>query len=316
MRNRIQIPSTDLALSPICLGTVNAGLAWDHAEAFAILEAYLDKGGNVIDTARIYSDWVKPEIARSERVIGDWIRHRGHHDDFILITKGGHPCLDTVSTPRMKQTDMDHDIVLSLKTLGVDCIDLYFYHRDNPATPVGELLETMEGYVREGKIRYYGCSNWKADRMEAAQAYARNHAMRGFVANQVLFNMGMKYMKPFPDPTMASVDEPMQEFHRAEPGVLAMPYFGVCSGFYHQLDAKGEDAVKQSPYYTPDSIGVKAVIDRLREKYNASISQVLLGFFSAQDYPMVPLAGASTLNQLEDIMHTLEIDFDAADFTI
>jgi len=315
-RKQIQIPGTDLNLSPICLGTVNAGLSWDHEGAFSILDAYLEKGGNVIDSARVYSDWVKPEIGRSERVIGEWIRHRGHHNDCILLTKGGHPCLDTIHTPRMKKSDMDYDLALSLKALGVDCIDIYFYHRDDITMPIAEVLEIMEGYVREGKIRYYGCSNWKADRMREAQAYAKNHNIRGFIANQALLNMGMKYMNPFTDDTMANMDDAMQAFHRAEHSVLAMPYFGVCSGFFHQLDAKGEDAVKQSPYYTPGNLRVKSVIDRLREKYNSTISQILLGFFFAQDYPIVPLAGASSMKQLDDIMHTLDLEFDAADFAI
>jgi aryl-alcohol dehydrogenase-like predicted oxidoreductase len=316
MHNRIQISGTELTLSPICLGTVNAGLSWDHEDAFSIFDAYLDKGGNVIDSARIYSDWVEPEIGRSERVLGDWIRHRGHHRDFTLITKGGHPRMEAIHTSRMNKSDMDNDIALSLKTLGVECIDLYFYHRDNTAMPVAEILGTMEGYVREGKIRYYGCSNWKTDRMQEAHACAKENKMRGFVANEALFNMGMKYMNPFPDDTMASMDDSMQAFHRAERGVLAMPYFGVCSGFFHLLDAKGEDAVKQSPYYTPGNLRVKAVIDRLRKKYNATISQILLGFFFAQDYPIVPLAGADTMAQLGDIMRTLDIKFDAADFAI
>ena len=316
MHTRIPITGTDLELSPICFGTVNAGLSWDKKEAFAILEAYLEKGGNVIDSARIYSDWVEPEIGRSERVMGDWIRHRGQHDDFILITKGGHPCLDTMHTSRMKKPDMDYDINLSLKTLGVDCIDLYFYHRDDPSMTIEEILGIMEGYVREGKIRYYGCSNWKTDRMREANAYAKANNMLGFVANEALYNMGMKYMTPFPDDTMVSMDDNMQAFHRTESGTLAMPYFGVCSGFFHLLDAKGEDAVKQSPYYTPGNLRVKAVIDRLRKKYDASISQILLGFFFAQDYPIVPLAGVDTMAQLDDIMHTVDIEFHAEDFVI
>ena len=77
MSNNIKIKNTDLVLSKIGFGTVNAGLAWDNEDAFEILERYINLGGNVIDCARIYSDWVEPEIGRAERVIGDWIKHRG-----------------------------------------------------------------------------------------------------------------------------------------------------------------------------------------------------------------------------------------------
>ncbi len=79
---RIQIKDTTLSLCPIGFGTANAGIAWDNEEAFKMLDLYVELGGNVIDTARIYSDWVAGEIGRSERVIGDWLKHRGHHDHF------------------------------------------------------------------------------------------------------------------------------------------------------------------------------------------------------------------------------------------
>jgi aryl-alcohol dehydrogenase-like predicted oxidoreductase len=316
MRENVSIPGTDLALSPICLGTVNAGLTWDHEEAFTLMERYLELGGNVIDSARIYSDWVKSEIGRSERVIGDWIRERRHHEDFTLITKGGHPRMETIHTSRMRKSDMDCDIELSLRTLGVDCIDIYFYHRDDTTMGIPEILDTMEGYVREGKIRYYACSNWKTDRMREACQYAKGKGQRGFIANEALLNMGMKYMKPFPDDTMATMDPGMQDFHRGERSILAMPYFGVCSGFFHILDAKGEEAVKESPYYTPGNMKVKARIDRLREKYEASVTQVLLGFFFAQDYPIVPLCSADNISQLEDIMKAPEFVFEPADYRI
>ena len=91
MKN-ISIPNTDLTLSAIGLGTVNAGIAWDHADAYRIFDSFLGAGGSLIDTAHVYSDWIPGETARAERVVGEWIKSRGgKHDDFVLMTKGGHP---------------------------------------------------------------------------------------------------------------------------------------------------------------------------------------------------------------------------------
>ncbi|OQB20362.1 MAG: General stress protein 69 [Firmicutes bacterium ADurb.Bin182] len=297
----VRIPNTDIALYPVGFGTVSAGLDWDGKEAFALLDAFVDMGGNLIDTARIYSDWVKPEIGRSERVLGDWIRRRGHHNDIVLVTKGGHPDLNHMHTSRMTKKDMDHDLSLSMKALGVDCIDIYIYHRDDTAQPVADLLGVMEDYVKEGKIRYYGCSNWTSARMKEAHSYAKAHSLRGFVANQMLFNMGLKYMNPFPDDTMVSMDADMMEIHRTT-DILAMPYFGVCSGFFHILAAKGEQAVKASSYYTQGNLSVMKKILSICEKYNVTITQVLLGFFYAQDFPVVPLASSANIDQLREIM--------------
>src|SRR6516164_6600027 len=125
MNQYLAIQNVDLKISRLGLGTANAGLAWDGADAFKILDRYLERGGNLIDTARVYSDWVKPEIGRSERVIGDWIRRRGRHDDVVIMTKGGHPQLESMSVSRLSKEEVELDLDLSLKALSVDRIDIY-----------------------------------------------------------------------------------------------------------------------------------------------------------------------------------------------
>ena len=155
MKN-ISIPNTDLTLSAIGLGTVNAGIAWDHADAYRIFDSFLGAGGSLIDTAHVYSDWIPGETARAERVVGEWIKSRGgKHYDFVLMTKGGHPRNDTMDVSRMSKADMEGDLDGSLKQLGVDCVDIYFYHRDDQNQTVDELIEVMESFRRAGKIRYY-----------------------------------------------------------------------------------------------------------------------------------------------------------------
>ena len=210
---RIQIKDTELSLCPIGFGTANAGVAWDHEDAFKLLDLYVSLGGNVIDTARIYNDWVEGEIGRSERVIGDWIQYRGGHDDLVIITKGGHPALNTMHESRLSKENMRADLEKSLTALRIDCIDIYFYHRDDLNRPVSELIETMEDFVREGKIKYYGCSNWTTARMKEAMAYCKEKGYRGFVANQALYNIASSQMKPYPDETMVTMDEEMLKFN-------------------------------------------------------------------------------------------------------
>lgn len=313
MKPALTLPGTDLTVSRIGLGTVNAGLDWDGEDAYRIFDEYVALGGNLIDSARIYSDWAPPEIGRSERVIGDWLRRRGRHNDVILITKGGHPCLNAMSAGRMRQADMDHDIARSLNTLGVDCIDLYIYHRDDPAQPVGELIERMEGYVRQGKIRYYGCSNWSASRLRDAVEYADQHGLHGFVANQMLFNLGTKHMRPYSDPTMAVMDAAMLRLHR-ERDVLAMPYFGLCGGYFHRLCVGNEGSLTDSPYDTAGNRALLGHINALRERYRASVSQILIGFYFAHDLPIVPLAGCKNLQELRDIMQATSVTLSPDDY--
>lgn len=318
MEKRIVIPQTDLSVYPIGLGTVDAGLRWDGADADRIFDAYLDLGGNLIDSARVYSDWVKPEIARSERVVGDWLERSGKRNQVVLITKGGHPDM-TVETPdlhksRMTKADMVSDLNSSLKTLRTDYVDLYFYHRDDENQTVEELIDVMEGFVKEGKIRYYGCSNWSEKRMREADVYCKAKGYRGFAANQALLNLGSEYMKPLDDDTMLKIDADMYQYHRENPANLAMPYMGVCSGFFHIYESKGEEAVKNNPYYTEQNMKFAKRLPELMEKYHATVTQIVLGYFTQLDIACVPLYGPMVVENLADAAGTLDIRFDPEDY--
>lgn len=320
MKKEISIPNTGLTLFPIGLGTVGAGLDWDGADADRVFDAYIGQGGNLIDTAHVYSDWVPPETARSERVVGDWLSHSGKRGKVVLVTKGGHPDM-TVPNPdthvsRMSARDMEEDIHGSLKQLRTDYIDIYFYHRDDPGQPAGELIEVMESFKKRGLIRWYGCSNWKADRMREADAYCHEHGYRGFVANQALLNLGLAYMKPLKDDTMEAFDEGMFDYHRKNSGNLAMPYMGVCSGFFHFYAAGNTEAIKDSPYNTEKNLLLAERVRELTRQYHASVSQILLAFFSLQDFDCVPLYGPQTVDQLLDALQARQLPLTKADFAI
>ncbi len=320
MKTKITIPDTDLTFHPLGLGTVNAGLAWDGADADRIFDTFLDMGGSLIDTAHVYSDWVKPERARSERAIGDWLQRSGKRNHIVLVTKGGHPDMTSehpdTHISRMKKEDMGSDLESSLRQLRTDHIDIYFYHRDDVNQPVEELVEVMEEFRRQGKIRYYGCSNWTTSRMKAADRYCREKGYRGFIANQALLNLGYKYMNPLDDDTLVYADSQMQQYHRENKGNLLMPYMGVCSGFFHKYAAGGADAVKGSPYYTEGNLKTAERVKELCEKYNATVTQAVLGFFGQQDFDCAPLYGPKNAEQVREAMKTFEIPFCRDDYEI
>ncbi len=313
MKKEIELKGTELKVSPFALGTVNAGLDYDGQDADDLFNYFVDHGGNLIDTARVYYDWAPGEIGRSERVVGDWLLRCGRRNDIVLMTKGGHPDKDHMDVSRMSQEDMEYDINLSLSKLGIDCIDIYFYHRDDVAQSVVELIERMEGFRKKGYIRYYGCSNWTTERMIEADEYARSHGYNGFIANQNLYNIASDRMLPFPDKTMVTVDQKALSFYRSSNNT-PMPYFGLCSGFFHILKSKGEEAVKHSPYYTPGNLKVAEKIYSLCEKYNCTITQVLLAFYYNQDFSVIPLVGTTSISQLEEALGSTDIIFDKNDF--
>lgn len=315
---KIIIPETELEVSPLGLGCVNAGLKWDGKDADYVFDAFLDMGGNLYDTARVYSDWVAPERGRSERVLGDWLARSGKRNEIVIASKGGHPDM-SISPPnmhssRMRRADMYNDIELSLKALRTDYVDLYFYHRDDETIPVEELIETMESLVKEGKTRYYACSNWSTKRMRAADEYCKSQGYRGFAANQALFNLGTETMKPMQDDTLQSIDGEMQKYHVENRCNVAMPYMGICSGFFNNYIEKGADSVKDSPYYTPENIRLAGNIRTMMDKYGATVTQAVLGFFTCREFLCLPLFGPRDVAGLKEAMGTFEIPFEKKDF--
>ncbi len=320
MKKRVIIPNTDLEVFPMGLGTVDAGIKWDGQDAYNIFDMYLDQGGNLIDTAHVYSDWAKPEIARSERVIGDWLSLTKKRNHIVLMTKGGHPDM-TVDKPdmhrsRMAKDDMIKDLDSSLMKLRTDHIDVYFYHRDDESISVADLIETMEGFVKEGKIRYYACSNWSVARMKEADSYCKEKAYRGIVGNQALFNLGTKHMNPPSDDTLEIMNQEMNEYHKENKNNVMVPYSGVANGFFHKYITQGEELVKRSPYYTKENIRIGKRLLELMKEYDASVSQVVLGYFSQQDFLCVPLYGPRNPEQVKEAMKTFDINFKKKDYIL
>lgn len=314
MEHTLAIPGTDLTVSPMALGCTKAG-AWKGERADRVLDCYAELGGNVLDTARIYG---LPRIGASEEMLGEWLRRSGKRGQMVLMSKGGHPDVIAMHKPRMRRTDMEADLHASLTALQTDCIDIFFYHRDDEAQPVGELIEQMEDFRRAGKIRYYACSNWTTARQREAAAYAASHGLTGFVGSECLYNYGCGSIEHLADDTLCMVDAEMLAYHR-EPTcrTLLMPYSGLCEGFFHKLmnpGLLGTLPVMGNQYYTPGNLAKTERIRMLQEKYHATVSQVLVGFLSTRDVPLLPLYGCSTPEHLLEIAAALDMPFEAADF--
>ena len=308
MEDRVKITNTELEIFPVVLGTVGMGDRIDQRDAFEIIDNYGYFGGNAIDTARVYAG------GRSEEILGNYFKARGTRSNYIIISKGGHPRLESMHTGRMAEGDMRSDLEESLRALKTDYIDLYFYHRDDLHQPVSESIEIMERFVKEGKIRYYACSNWSPARIRQAEKYCLENGKNGFKANQALYNCGSDNMYPLADDTMYTMDTDMKKLHR-ETDILSMPYSGVCNGFFHRLFYYGEASVKDSPYYTEANLQAAKEIYNLAGNYKVSISKVLLGFFFYRDFKNCPIYGPSKSSQIQDLKDITRLPFKKDDFS-
>lgn len=305
----IQIPNTTLQVSPICLGTGEIGTSIANEEAFQLLDSYIEHGGKFLDTAHNYGDWVKdaPRSA-SEKTIGDWMQARGNRDEIILATKGAHWHLDAPEVPRLSRQDIEDDLNGSLEALRTDHIDLYWLHRDDTARPVEDILETLNAQVQAGKIRYFGASNWKTERLRAAENHVQKAGTHGFVADQVLWNAAVLAGLPYGDSTTGWMEEGRFAYHQ-ETGMATLAYQSQAYGLFQRMQAGTLDQMNPGfrGFYEMEGTGRRyEVMAQIMAETGLTITQVLLGYLLSQPFVTIPIVGCRSRTQLADSMTASE----------
>jgi aryl-alcohol dehydrogenase-like predicted oxidoreductase len=311
----INLPGTNLAVSPLCLGGTMWGNTISEAASFALLDRFVALGGNFLDTARIYSDWVPGEHRRSERILGDWLQARGHRSRLIVATKGAHPFIDSLMVPRTSAADIRDDLEGSLRTLRTDVIDLYWLHRDDVTRPVGHFIDLLNAFLREGKIRAFGASNWTTDRIRAANEYARTTGQSGFVANQPFWCLGCAQSRPPPFTGYVKLDAAMYRFH-LETGLAVVPYTSQASGFFSKLalpSAARPAGFESHEFHTPPNLAAGEIVLELAAAKRVAPSAIALAYLWSRPFPVVPIVGSRTVTQLEDCAAALSVRLSAAE---
>lgn len=309
---RILLTNTDLKVSQLSLGTVNYGSKTGEKEAFEQMDKYLASGGNFIDTASIYGCFEGSiEKHASEKIIGRWMKDRHTRDEIVISTKGGHPlAYDPDFTIRLHRDELFEDVEKSLSHLHTDYIDMYFLHRDDTLMSVGEIMETLEEIRRQGKIRYYGFSNWKIDRVKEAQAYAKAHDFQGFTVNQLMWSLAHVDAGEIQDKTLVAMDRETYAYHK-ETQMSAMAYRSIAKGYFTRRE-KGvqmrSDLV--SAYSARLNDEIYALLANAKMETGASMAELSLMYFLSQPFPSVAIASFSTDEQLKEGLCVLTKDYD------
>lgn len=297
---KVTIPNTTLSVSSLCLGTGGMGTGVPQAEAFALLDRFVDLGGNFLDTALVYANWIPGERSVSEKTLGAWMRARGNRDQIVVATKGAHPELTTMDVPRLSPAEIRADVEASLSHLQVERIDLYYLHRDDVMRPVSEIMGTLQTLVEAGKLRYVACSNWCAGRIAAAQAYAQAHGFVGFVADQMLWNLAVVDADALAGQGMVAMDDALRSLH-VETQMAAVPYSAQAGGLFHKMAAGTFDPAKASPTYPVDANRERfARIQTLAQATGMTVSQIVLAYLLSQPFVTVPVVGCKTQAHLQD----------------
>lgn len=181
----------DIDLDPRILRMQAFSPVMSEEDAFAQLDRFVSLGGRTFDTAAIYGNFEMNGAHQSEEIIGKWLKKQPNANEFKIITKGGHYGISTPTVSRITPECLAIDLEQSLQALGMDAIDIYLLHRDNPEIPVGEIMECLNGFLRQGKIRAIGTANWTAARIKEANDYAIAHSLQPFTCSEVSWGLAV-----------------------------------------------------------------------------------------------------------------------------
>lgn len=292
----IQLYGTDLMVSQLCMGAVNFGTTLDQQQVNAHLDRFIELGGNFVDTAHVYSDWIPGEKSRSEKMLGRWLKmHR--RNDIVLCTKGGHYDFSARDVSRVTPEQIAIDLNESLEYLQTDCIDIYMLHRDNTAMPVGEIMDCLNGFVRAGKVRYLACSNWTAQRTAEANEYAKAQGKAPFVVNELLWSMAKPNREALP-PSYIVMDDEMMRLG-LESKLNFMCFSALAKGYFTRRFA-GKD-ISDELHRTYDNAANERLFEQLSKLENPeAVTHASLRYFAQQPVIAVPIVTFSNMDQLTE----------------
>jgi aryl-alcohol dehydrogenase-like predicted oxidoreductase len=299
-----KLGKSDLAVTPLMLGGNVFGWTADEATSFAVLDAFVAQGGNSIDTADAYSSWVPGhEGGESETVIGKWLKKSGKRQQVIIGTKVGL----WGKRPGLKRQNIIDGCNDSLRRLGTDTIDLYWLHKDDDETSPEEFLGALDELVRAGKVRAIGASNFKVPRFAAALETSATLHKAAFVAQQPEYNLLSR-----------EIEADLVPFCVRE-NVSILPYFGLASGFLTgkyrgSADfSKSPRGARMDKYLQGKGPVVLAALDAVAARHEATCAQVALAWIMAQPAMAAPIASATSVAQLNELMGALDLKLTATD---
>ena len=263
-------------------------------ESFALLDAVYEQGGTTFDTAHGYGN------GDCERVLGQWVRERRLRDDLVIIGKGAHHNQDR---QRVTPYDISADLHDSLARQKTDYFDLYLLHRDDPAQPVGPIIEVLNEHKRAGKISAFGGSNWSVARLQEANAYAKENGLGGFVASSPNFSLAVQAQAPWPN--CVSISGPAGEGERAwyeETQMPLFPWSSLAGGFFSGRFSRENvasfdsylDTLAVNTYCTEDNFQRLDRVKELAQEKGMSIPQIASAYVQSVPLNIFGLVGCQT----------------------
>jgi len=294
------VGDSGLEVAPLALGGNVFDWTADEATSFAVLDAFVEAGGTMIDTADVYSAWVPDHVGgESEALIGRWLKQSGKRDKVIIATKVG--MMAGLSPDKIAAA-----CEASLQRLGVDAIDLYYQHKDDESVPLAVSLSAFDRLATSGKIRAVGLSNFSAERVDEAMGVANSNGLTRPSALQPWYNMveREKFEGPLRDAALRH-------------GLAVFPYYSLANGFltgkYRSREDLGKSprGLRNVAYLEGRGIQVLEALDEVAAETNAALATVALAWLKAQPAIAAPIASATSRDQLDQLTAAMSLDLTA-----
>ena len=295
---------TGLKVAALCLGGNTFGWTTDQKASEAVLDAYLERGGNFIDTADVYSRWAPGNSGgESETALGTWMASRKNRPRVIMATKVMGPMGPGANDTGLSRAHIIDGVEASLRRLQTDYIDLYQAHWDDRDTPLDETLRAFDDLVRQGKVRYIGASNYVAWRLTRALWESDKRGYARFESIQPKYNLVFR-------------DEYERELEPLclEQNVGVIPYSSLGSGFLsgkyragEALPSTARSTNVQKIYMNDRGFAVLAAVEKVASKVGATPAQVTLSWMVHRPGITAPIASATSVAQLEEILGAIEL---------
>jgi aryl-alcohol dehydrogenase-like predicted oxidoreductase len=272
-----------------------------------VLDAYLEAGGNFIDTADLYGRRGPDGPGSSEQIIGRWIASRGNRDQLVIATKVGM----AEGVRGLSAETIARAADASLARLGIETIDLYYAHQDDPDTPLEETLGAFATLIAAGKVRHVGASNYSAARLTRALEIGREAGMASYVALQPHYNL----MERDYESELAGVC--------IEHGLACLPYFSLARGFLTgkyrpsgpEIDSPRAGGVRDL-YMNDRGFAVLAALDEVAAAHEAPVASVALTWLLAKPTVVAPIASATTLDQLGELIASTQLQLSGEELAL